>query len=76
MLLPEPMKRWLLDRLTQSAAHGGFPARYHRCTPDRITALARAAGLEVTELHLYWRSGYFEFFAPRHALWRLWTLFA
>jgi 2-polyprenyl-3-methyl-5-hydroxy-6-metoxy-1,4-benzoquinol methylase len=76
LLLPEAMKRWLLDRLAESAAHGGFPARYHRCTPDQIAALARAAGFEVTDLRLYWRSGYFEFFAPLHALWRLWTLFA
>ena len=75
LLLPEPMKRWLLGHLAESAAHGGFAARYHRCTPDQITALARAAGLEVTELRLYWRSGYFEFFTPLHALWRLWTLF-
>jgi ubiquinone/menaquinone biosynthesis C-methylase UbiE len=43
----------------------GFPAHYHRCTADEMTAQMRRHGMEIEEIHLrYYQSIYFKFLLP------------
>ncbi len=75
LLLPEKLKRWILFGIFPSMSRDhGFRAYYDRCTPRAIEESARRCGLAVEERYLYYRSDYFRFFVPLHAIWRTWQM--
>ena len=74
-LLPEVWKRKLLYAIFPSTKENqGFPAFYHQCTPGKMIANAKRAGLELEEVKYYFMSAYFRWFFPLHLVWRLWQL--
>jgi SAM-dependent methyltransferase len=75
LLLPEPVKRWVLfTAFPGSRRDQGFPSYYNNCTPARFRALAQAAGMEVASARHYYVSSYFSVLAPVYVLWRAWIL--
>jgi len=75
LLLPERLKRWILFGIFPSMSRDhGFRAYYDRCTPRAIEKTARRCGLNVEERFLYYRSDYFRFLVPLHAIWRTWQM--
>ena len=78
LLLPEGLKRRLLHGIFPHSddGHGGFPAKYDRCTPSYFRGLAATHELEVRELRAHWCSNYFVFFLPLWLTWRLWQIAA
>ncbi len=75
LLLPQTWKQRLLFTVFPAArTQQGFPVWYDRCTPRDMRALARRVGLRVKALHVYYKSAYFSFCFPLHALWRAWIL--
>jgi 2-polyprenyl-3-methyl-5-hydroxy-6-metoxy-1,4-benzoquinol methylase len=76
-LLPEKLKRKLLFTIfPKQKTMSGFPSYYDQCTPRRIAKLAAQNQLQVREMHTYFCSSYFTFFAPLHLLWRGWSFFS
>jgi len=75
LLLPEKLKCWILFGIFPSMSRDhGFRAYYDRCTPRAIEETAIRCGLTVEERRLYYRSDYFRFFVPLHAIWRTWQM--
>jgi 2-polyprenyl-6-hydroxyphenyl methylase/3-demethylubiquinone-9 3-methyltransferase len=76
LLLPEPIKRFILFRIFphKASGHEGFKAYYDRCTPRDFKAMAFRHGFKVDLERFYFTSSYFSFFTPLYVLWRLWLL--
>ncbi len=74
LLLPEPLKRFLLFAVFPEMSNDqGFPAHYRSCTPAAMRGLGERHGLICEREMLYYRSDYFRFCFPLHAIWRLWV---
>lgn len=79
LLLPERLKLKLLAFFHADKGrdgHDGFPAYYDQCTPSKLAALTREAGLEVELVNPHWTSNYFRFFLPLYLVWRGWSVIA
>jgi SAM-dependent methyltransferase len=65
-MMPEPVSRWLLDRLLPDKTEKlGLKAYYNCCTHSAMIKAAKAAGLTpVREVWDYQSSDYFGFFVP------------
>ena len=75
LILPQKLKERILFGIYPHMRRSqGFPARYDRCTPAGLEALALRQGLRAVERRVYFQSDYFRFCFPIHALWRLWVL--
>lgn len=75
LVIPQRQKERMLFAIYPDArGQQGFPAHYDRCTPRQFRRMAEAAGLRVTDEHLYYQSNYFNFAFPIHFVWRLWVL--
>ena len=75
LLMHQRLKERLLFAIYPDArGQQGFPAYYDRCTPREFRRMAEAAGLRVTDVHLYYQSNYFNFAFPIHLVWRFWVL--
>lgn len=72
LLLPEAMKRRILFSIfpVTNDGHNGFPAHYHKATPNEYRRIAADVGLEVVDAKLFWKSSYFHFFVPLYLSWR------
>ena len=76
LLLPESLKRRLLFALHphKDDGHSGFAVFYHKCTPRDAADAANRSNLTVELQKLYFKSSYFNFFAPLYVAWRVWLL--
>ena len=80
MLLPEPLRRWLLFAIypqiyPQAHAIVGVVRYYYdRCTPGDFTRLAASTGAPMVECRCYYMSAYLMCCTPLRCLWRLWTV--
>ncbi len=74
LLLPQALKRLLLFAVfPEMGRDHGFPAYYRCCTPAGMRRLGELYGLVCERELLYYRSDYFRFCFPLHAIWRLWV---
>jgi 2-polyprenyl-6-hydroxyphenyl methylase/3-demethylubiquinone-9 3-methyltransferase len=78
MLLPENIKKAILFRIYPETndGHHGFEAFYDNATPGRYRKMASELGLELEFERAYWRSAYFQFLFPLHAVWRIYQIAA
>lgn len=75
LLLPEPVKRWLLYTVfPHTKAKQGFPSYYHRCTPKDFEEVGKKYGLHVDSRWCYFMSAYFSCCFPCYVLWRIWII--
>jgi SAM-dependent methyltransferase len=75
LLLPEHVKRRVLFTIfPEKEEKQGFPARYDRCTPRDLKAIAARCGLSPVGQRCYYLSSYFSFLFPLYLAWRMWVV--
>lgn len=75
LLLPEGVKRWLLQAAYPTSCESrGFTSYYDQCTPRDFRRLAVKHNLFVEQERLHYVSSYFEIFFPLYILWRIWVI--